>query len=72
MHFIMHFLTTPIAKLLIFCILSAFIYHFVAGIRHLLMDIHMGEELKSGRYTAHFNSHYYLLLLIILVGVWLW
>jgi succinate dehydrogenase / fumarate reductase cytochrome b subunit len=64
-------LTTPCAKIIIFCALAALIYHFVAGIRHLLMDIHIGEELKSGRIGAILTM-IISLLLIIMTGIWLW
>lgn len=66
-----NFLTQPVSKFIIWCVLAAFIYHFVAGIRHLLMDIHIGEELKSGRLTANLTL-IISILLIILTGVWLW
>lgn len=65
------FLSTPIMKFLIWAFLSAFIYHFVAGIRHLLMDIHIGEELKSGRFTAILTM-IVSIFFIIIIGVWLW
>lgn len=64
-------LTSPLMKFIIWCSLSAFIYHFVAGIRHLLMDIHIGEELKSGRIGAILTI-IISLLFIILTGIWLW
>lgn len=65
------FFVAPIAKLLIFCILSSFIFHFFAGIRHLLMDIHIGEELSSGRFTSYLTLTISIILMILL-GVWLW
>src|SRR5262245_52853916 len=39
-------LSSPWAKFIIWCFLAAFIYHFIAGIRHLFMDMGWGEELK--------------------------
>lgn len=65
------FLSTPLIKFVIWCSLAAFIYHFIAGTRHLLMDIHIGEELKSGRLTAVLTL-IISLILIVLVGIWLW
>lgn len=64
-------LSTPWIKFVIWGCLSAFFYHFVAGIRHLLMDIGVGEELKSGRISAILTL-IIAALLIILTGVWLW
>lgn len=64
-------LSTPWIKFLVWCCLSAFLYHFVAGIRHLLMDIGIGEERKSGKVSA-ILAIVIAALLIILAGVWLW
>ena len=63
--------TTPWIKFVVWCVLSAFLYHFVAGIRHLLMDIGIGEELKSGKLSA-IVTILIAAVLIILTGVWLW
>ncbi len=65
------FFSTPFTKLVIWAGLSAFAYHFIAGIRHLLMDGHLGEDLKSGRLTAWVTM---ILsgLIIVLIGIWLW
>lgn len=65
------FLSSPLMKLIIWGLLSAFIYHFFAGIRHLLMDIHVGDELKSGRLSAKLTM-IISIIFIILAGVWLW
>jgi succinate dehydrogenase / fumarate reductase cytochrome b subunit len=64
-------LATPWLKFIIWCCLSAFLYHFVAGIRHLLMDIGIGEELKSGKFSAILTIAI-AAVLIILAGIWLW
>ena len=62
---------TPWVKFVIWALLSAFIYHFIAGIRHLLMDMGIGEELKSGKLSAIFTI-VIAAILIILTGIWLW
>lgn len=68
----LHYLANSFfAKLVIWCILAPFIYHFVAGIRHLLMDVHVGEELKSGRLSAQLTL-IISIVLMILAGIWLW
>ncbi|HSX20729.1 MAG TPA: succinate dehydrogenase, cytochrome b556 subunit [Gammaproteobacteria bacterium] len=33
--------------------LTAFIYHLFAGIRHLCMDVGVGEDLKDARYSSY-------------------
>lgn len=63
--------TSPLSKVIIWALLSAFLYHFVAGIRHLLMDINLGVALKSGRISA-FLTIGISIVLIALTGIWLW
>lgn len=65
------FMTAPFMKFIIWLFLSAFIYHFVAGIRHLFMDAGIGEELKSGKLSAKITI-IISLVLIVLAGIWLW
>ena len=43
------FFTSVPAKLLLWASLAALIYHLVAGVRHLLMDLGLGESLEGGR-----------------------
>lgn len=58
-------------KFIIWCGLAAFIFHFIAGIRHLLMDIHIGDALKSGRLSAQITM-VLSIVLMVLAGIWLW
>lgn len=39
-------------KLVILALVWAYLHHFAAGIRHLLMDLHIGIEKLSGRRSA--------------------
>lgn len=64
-------LSQPWVKLIIWGVCSAFIYHFLAGIRHLLMDMGIGEGLQSGKLGAQIIIGLSTVL-IILVGIWLW
>lgn len=64
-------MSSNFVKFIIWCCLSAFLYHFFAGIRHLLMDLNVGIELKSGRISAMITI-IVAALSIILTGVWLW
>lgn len=61
----------PILHWVIWILLSSLAYHLLAGIRHILMDMGLGETLKSARLSAKI-----VLLLsiicIVLLGVWLW
>lgn len=58
-------------KLLLWLLLSALFYHFIAGVRHLIMDLGWGESLSSGRRSA-LSVICLAVLSAILVGVWLW
>lgn len=58
-------------KLLIWIGLAALTYHFVAGIRHLLMDLGVGETLTAGRRSA-WATFIVAAILIIATGIWLW
>ncbi len=65
------FLTQPLSKFFAWVMLSVFAYHFVAGIKHLLMDMHIGDTLKGGRLAAYLALAISGLLIVSL-GVWLW
>lgn len=63
--------THPLMKLLLLGLAWAFFHHFLAGLRHLAMDMRWGIELPQARLTAKLvlvSS----LLLTILAGVKLW
>lgn len=42
----------PLGKLFLLAIAWAYLHHFLAGIRHLLMDLHIGVTLQAGRRSA--------------------
>jgi succinate dehydrogenase / fumarate reductase cytochrome b subunit len=65
------FLTSLWVKLVIWGVLSALIYHLIAGIRHLLMDMGIGETIKSGKLGAQITIGISVIF-IILAGIWLW
>jgi succinate dehydrogenase / fumarate reductase cytochrome b subunit len=58
-------------KFIIWVLFAPFCFHLIAGIRHLLSDIHVGDSLKGGRRAA-FLTMIFSLLFLILAGVWLW
>jgi len=55
----------------LFIFAAALIYHFIAGIRHLLMDMGYGDSLIVGRLSSIFVIGFSLIL-IILLGIRLW
>lgn len=63
--------TNFLAKFIIWGVVSALMYHFVAGVKHLFMDLGYFEELESGRYAAKANL-VIAAILVVAIGVWLW
>lgn len=63
--------TNFLAKFVIWGVVSALMYHFVAGVKHLFMDLGHFEELESGRSAAVANL-VIAAVLIVLAGVWIW
>jgi len=58
-------------RLFLWAALSTLFYHLIAGIRHLLMDFHLGESKQGGRCGA------YIVIVVstiaaVTLGVWLW
>ncbi len=64
-------LTLPLVKLVIWGVLAALIYHLVAGIKHLLLDFHIGDS-KAGGQLGAVLSILIAIVLIALAGVWVW
>ncbi|RNF74536.1 succinate dehydrogenase, cytochrome b556 subunit [Marinomonas rhizomae] len=63
--------TNFLVKFVIWGVVSALMYHFVAGVKHLFMDMGYFEELESGRSAAVANL-VIAAVLIVLAGVWIW
>ena len=64
-------LDEPFPKLIIWGVLGALIFHFVAGVKHLFMDFHVGDTLEGSR-IANGLSVAISVVLIGVAGVWLW
>ena len=64
-------LGSPLCQFLIWGSLAALLYHLVAGIRHLIMDMGVGESLEGGRLGAKLVA-VIAVVLIVLAGVWVW
>jgi succinate dehydrogenase / fumarate reductase cytochrome b subunit len=45
-------MVSPVGKIITWVLLSALAYHFVAGIKHLLMDMGFGETLEGAQFAA--------------------
>lgn len=64
-------LASPLAKIVLIGLAWAYLHHFCAGIRHLLLDVHQGIELKAARRSSAVVLVVSLLLTLV-VGVRLW
>src|SRR5690606_28543157 len=64
-------LTSPLAKFVLWIVLSALAYHMVAGIKHLMLDAGIAETKEGGPRAARLVIGISLVL-VILLGVWLW
>ncbi|WP_137885494.1 succinate dehydrogenase, cytochrome b556 subunit [Pseudomonas sp. 2FE] len=64
-------LASPLAKFVIWGLLSALLYHLVAGVRHLIMDMGIGETLEGGKLGSQIVLATSAVL-IVLAGVWIW
>lgn len=61
----------PIATFLLWGVLAALAFHTVAGVRHLFLDLGMGESREGGPRTA-LAVFLVSAVLIVLLGIWLW
>ncbi|MBA2709101.1 MAG: succinate dehydrogenase, cytochrome b556 subunit [Tatlockia sp.] len=64
-------LSGPIYKLMLWAFSAALIYHLLAGIRHMVMDLGYGETAYAGRRTAILVITLAVILTIFL-GIWIW
>lgn len=64
-------LTSPIAKAVLWFVLVGLGYHMIAGVRHLFMDLGLGETLEGGRLGARIVIVLAIVQAIV-VGIWLW
>lgn len=64
-------LDNPLLKLVLLGFMWAFLHHFFAGIRYLLLDLHLGIELKATRFWSKAVIAAGLVSTVI-VGVLVW
>ena len=64
-------LAGPLAKLVIWAVVSGLIYHSVAGVKHLIMDFGIGETMEGGVLGARIVIAVSVVL-ILLAGIWIW
>ena len=64
-------LATPLGKLGLWAILAALGYHLFAGVKHLLLDLHVGDTLSGARLASWVS----IVLAVLAAGAaafWLW
>jgi len=64
-------LHSPIPLLIMWILLSTICMHLLAGVRHLLMDCGIAEDLSSARVTAWVVITLEITMVFV-IGVWLW
>lgn len=64
-------LQAPLAKITVWAVLAALAYHFIAGVRHLIMDMGIGESLEGGKRGATV-ALVIAVILIAAIGILLW
>jgi succinate dehydrogenase / fumarate reductase cytochrome b subunit len=65
------YLAMPLPKLVLLAVLAALLFHFLAGLKHLVMDFHHWDSLEGGRRAS---QAVFVLTVIgtVLAGAWLW
>jgi succinate dehydrogenase / fumarate reductase cytochrome b subunit len=64
-------LDNTLMKLLTWAVLAGLLYHLIAGVKHLLMDMGIGETLQGGVLGSRLII-FCSALAIIVAGVWIW
>lgn len=62
---------SPVMRFLLWGVLSALAYHCVAGVKHLLLDLGVGESKEGGPRGAQL-VFIVSAVLSVLLGVWIW
>jgi succinate dehydrogenase / fumarate reductase cytochrome b subunit len=66
------FFANPLARIVLLGLLWAYLHHALAGIRFLLLDMHVGIELEAARLSSKLVLAVSLALTAILGGLLLW
>lgn len=70
-HHLQVWLAHPLMKFILWGILAMLIYHFVAGVRHLLMDYGFAEAKQSGK-TSAVVAIVIAIVVILVAGIIIW
>ncbi len=64
-------LSSPLGKLVAWLLLAALSYHFIAGLKHMILEIGYGETLVGGQRAA-WLTFAVSSIFIVLAGIWIW
>ena len=64
-------LMLPLAKLVLWGVLVMLLYHLIAGVKHLLLDFHLGDTMQAAIAGVWFVFAVTAVLAAAL-GVWIW
>lgn len=64
-------LNNPLLKLVLWAVVTGLIYHLFAGIKHLVMDMGIGETMAGGILGVRIVVAL-TILFTLLAGVWIW
>jgi succinate dehydrogenase / fumarate reductase cytochrome b subunit len=64
-------LASPLAKFAMWAVVAGLIYHSVAGVKHLIMDMGIGETMEGGVMGSRIVIATSVVL-ILTAGLWIW
>ena len=64
-------LSGPLVKLVLWAVVSGLIYHSVAGVKHLVADLGIGETMEGGILGARIVIAVSVVFILI-AGIWIW
>jgi succinate dehydrogenase / fumarate reductase cytochrome b subunit len=64
-------MAAPFAKFVLWAVLSMLIFHILAGVKHLLLDFHVGDTFEAASVSAYIVVGLSVMLAIA-TGVWIW
>lgn len=65
-------MANPLAKVVLWGVLAALSYHLVMGIRHMFMDVGIGESLRGGQTGAKLALTVAIVLILAAAGWLVW
>jgi len=64
-------LANPLPKLILIGVLGLIVYHLIAGVKHMIMDFHIGDSFEAASAASWFVFAVSIVLTLAL-GAWIW